>query len=492
MNNNRFEEIQKFLQYLKEIFIYNPNLEISSNLIYNLLMNYGMSNEEIQNSNIKMFFSKWIDNFKSTPNINVFHSESQKKFLQFHNFSKNVNDVDFIKIYIPFKQNQMFDKVEELFNFMAENNISHFSKVSDTLRSDSVVLRVEHPDDANKILEYVNTKMVSSIKAVNPFLIKVGNAGIAMDNMLSYNSTVAFILSEYFNIKKNNNSLQKINLEDLQKYVNNLYTETFVNGQDLNLFLNKEEVGTTLDRRYYGNKTRGIVNYYQIVKLFNISLNSKQPLNDYSQHFVECNDQEYIKKLCNQFEFQTNQIGSQKQLLDDYIKYATIKYGQSSVFTYLNSYVNGNLKSITRDNDFRNKFENSMNMEIINKITNYDLSSYIESIQKNEYRNNYQKKTQNKMKLLENISTCTYEKYGYNQLSSALRQAVNGNYQLFTNTNNNRNLLISSVSSDEIMNLCSLKLIENDVAVDYNEILNYYCQFIVDKTKTEQIRERQL
>lgn len=73
-------------------------------------------------------------------------------------------------------------------------------------------------------------------------------------------------------------------------------------------------------------------------------------------------------------------INYAKNILDEYIKYAIKKYGIGKVGTYLESYIDGNIRAITRDYNYRELFTEYIPIELIYEITNFDLDSYISNI----------------------------------------------------------------------------------------------------------------
>ena len=205
-------EIDEFLKYYAKIYKQNPGLPILRDTIYHGLMTYGLNEEEKQNKSIKYMFANWMEHYKNT-NLIVYESELQKRFLQFHS-SNGRNYEDYVKIYVTFAKEDMESCVMHIFDFINQNKFETYSKVSDVIRSDAIVLRMANINDAKKVINFINTNSYLSSKArkTNPFLIKNGVVGLASDRNLSYNSTIAFLITKYY---KSVSNYDNVNYENL-------------------------------------------------------------------------------------------------------------------------------------------------------------------------------------------------------------------------------------------------------------------------------------
>lgn len=90
----------------------------------------------------------------------------------------------------------------------------------------------------------------------------------------------------------------------------------------------------------------------------------------------------------------------------------------------------GNPVAITRDKDFRTKFAAFVPRDMLSKIVNNNVDDYIESIY------NSLQKVYNAMddyRVFEMACEATLNKYGVEQLMTALLMGINGNYGYFTN-----------------------------------------------------------
>lgn len=487
---SRFGEIDNFLKYYASVFYENPNLNINSDVFYSALMNYGLSEEEINNNDIRENFQDWENYFKDRQNIQVFESPYQARFLQFHNKNFSLSDVDCVKIYLPFKGKDISECVKILFDFLEKNNIHQISKVSDTLRSDSVVLRISTIEEAQKVMDFVNNndRLNNAINSTNPFVMRMNNMGLAMDDLVSYNKTVSYFLSEFFNKCKKDNKLDEVSLNDFMTYIINFYNDTFINGDKLNEFLDSSLFKIDSSTRYKNDYTGCLINYYQVIKLMITSLDTTKNLDNYINHARECNDKSNLDLLRNYFDNLISQkqksskteeldvnISIRKDILDAYILYASKKYGNDNVIKYLYSYIKNDSNAITKDKNFRDKFSKFLSKDIITEITGNDLPNYVINIQNNQ--------NINKMQILENVSCATFNKYGFNQLKTALTSSLSNNYSYFTDGNMNlRKNLIENVKPEEIINLCKLylKYLGYDINElnEIDEILEVFCNEI--------------
>lgn len=66
-----------------------------------------------------------------------------------------------------------------------------------------------------------------------------------------------------------------------------------------------------------------------------------------------------------------------RTLLNEYIKYAAVKYGVENISFYLKTYINGNNRAITRDCNYRNLFVTHLPAQIVSFIVGSDMDAYI-------------------------------------------------------------------------------------------------------------------
>ena len=344
-------EIDEFLKYYAKIYKQNPELPILRDTIYHGLMTYGLKEEEKQDKSIKYMFNKWIEHYKNT-NLIVYESELQKRFLQFHS-SNGRNSEDYVKIYVTFAKEDMESCVMQIFDFIGQNKFETYSKVSDVIRSDAIVLRMANINDAKKVINFINTNPYLSSKArkTNPFLIKNGVVGLASDRDLSYNSTIAFLITKYY---KSVSNYDNVNYENFKLFAQNYYNDVFINQTRLEEFMHETEFIS--NKKRFNSEGEILANYYEIFKLINISFNEHTNLNDFYNHIAMVQNESTFKRLSKYFNVSIQNINNQpvlnninkKDLLDQYIMYALKKY--NSVVETINcikSFINGNQEAIT-------------------------------------------------------------------------------------------------------------------------------------------------
>jgi len=143
-------------------------------------------------------------------------------------------------------------------------------------------------------------------------------------------------------------------------------------------------------------------------------------------------------------------------LLNEYIRYAELKYGGYSVTNYLERYTSGNRRAITRDNDYRNKFIIYLSSDMIKFITNNNIREYVNAHLSKKIKSEISLKG---YELFLNACIETYKKYGANQVYDAILSGLDGNYSYFTN---------GTVGYREMM-----------MQADFSKDINIYCQMIV-------------
>ena len=484
---DRFGAIENFLKYFVSLYQENPNIEITDDTFYDALANYGLTEEEIKekrvhdiNSNIKdNFFASWINNFKDNPDLDVYYTLNQSRFLQFRNYDDGTAEC--YKLYLSFPEDRMYACVNALFQYIAHNKIKTFSKVADTLRSDSVVLRIVKKDDAKKVIDFVNNNefISSACRPVNPFLMNAGNIGMAYDRWLSYNSVLSFMLANYFKQKRTAGTLEQVSLDNFREYVNQIYQVVFSDGVALENFIKEKFVANWINlMSNHMTKEEVLSNFKDILDLMILELDSTKEIGNYFQKvdaYMNYNHNKnnclLIGKLLNDREYDNKKNMSAsmaKDIVDDYIKYAIKKYGSvDGAFQYLDNYLNAeNINAITRDKSvkynegFRELFHKYVTPSLLNAIVNNDLKEYM-LILNNDSMDKDDNKSVDPHVIFENACRATLAKYGVNQLIKALNAGKNGNYSYFTNGGSNkyRDKLIKYVSQD-LFNQYSLEFFE--------------------------------
>lgn len=494
MKMNRYQNMEQFLHFFASIYIQNPDLEIDRDTIYSNLAIYGLTDEEIKDREIGDNFQSWINNFQNDPNLAVYYTDKQPGFLQFHN-KKSLGDKH-VKLYLSYPKDKINHCVNKIFKYIADQDMPTCSKVSHKLRSDSVVLRMANFNDAAKVINYINGdyELSTSAKETNPFSIKHGVVGIAYDDMLSYNMTLSYVMEEYFNYCRANNVLSYVSVEHFREYANQYFTDNFKSRDSICEFSEKDFVISRKHR--FNNIGEELLNYEQVLHLICLSLNENANINDYRDFYSKVADKQYSKEKIDYYNSvvnnnvmqQTEVSGNEIRLVNSYIDLAMKKYGPDKVHLYLEDYVRGNVKSITRNNDLRDLFEKYMTpsklVSITGNIEDY-VNNYIQTKKQNE-----QDRAIDNYNMFLYASIETYKKYGYKQLYRAVIEGTNGNYNYFTNGNNGyRNYLSQNVLPKDILNYCGTAIQMYNNSEPSNDVINEYCGvisgYVMDQSESQ-------
>lgn len=239
MNNKDY--IDKILQILYTAIKQN-NRTLSENEIYRYLTRFGVDDNQYGSSisdireNIVSYVESYIykigtpdkEKFSDLKRYRIKNQDGHKKVAFTHmnvSFKGNVEapSRDVIKLYIPLNVEGLEYNLKMLYNFMLENKINFQSKVSDDVRCDLFVVRVDNKDDANKIISFCDK--IPSIKGnlgyCNPFVLTVEGIGAAQDTYgLSYNGFLAAVIEAYLS-ESYRSDASKCDFSSFQQFVNN-------------------------------------------------------------------------------------------------------------------------------------------------------------------------------------------------------------------------------------------------------------------------------
>lgn len=482
-------EIEEFLKYYAKIYKQNPNLPIVRDTIYHGLATYGISEKEKQNKGIKYMFPNWINHFQNT-NLHVFESDMQKGFLQFHT-STGRNTEGHVKIYVTFSKEDMESCVIRIFDYINQNNFATYSKVSDVVRSDSVVLRMVNPDEANKVINFINNDPYLSRKArkTNPFLMKSGVVGIASDKKLSYNSTLAYLITKYF---KDTTNYDNVSYNDFKRFSQKYFNDVFINQTKLEDFIYDEEF--LINKKRFNYDGEALANFYEVFRLINMSLNEYTNMNDFYNHVLITQNKESSQRLSKYYDISIRNIENKpvtyninkKELLDQYIRYAIKKYnGVDNTLNYLKTYINGNPNAITRDNNFRATFDKNLSPKEVINIANGNIESYVQSFMPNRIVKN-----DNLHELFIASITATYNKYGFNHAKVALTALITKNDAChITNGNQNYRNRLLKYSHEEI--LTEFKNLTKDYIPNNNQDVYSYTLLTILRKKYNNVSNKE-
>lgn len=353
---DRMYEIEQFLNYFARIYLNNPDKRISSDSFYYELTLFGLTTEERmkkRDSNVNYtirgeFFDNWMRHFQRNPNLNVYWTPNQGRFLQFNN-SKN-NDSECYKLYLSFPEDKMYECVKMVFEYIAANKMETFSKVADCIRSDSVILRMAKKEDAIRLMNYINNtpEISRHCKPTNPFLPRNGKVGIAYDRWMSFNSTLSFMLEKYFIEKRATATLDNVSASDFRQYVLRILNDIQSNKEALMSFMNESHVVSELSRLNWMSKAEIFSNIKDILDLITVGLDPNMRIEEYYRRIDTYMNPNHKRENCNKFdrvinsperviqniEYSDDDIQLATQIVNAYVVYALKKY--STVQKYLN------------------------------------------------------------------------------------------------------------------------------------------------------------
>ncbi len=462
---DKASKIDKFLKELQELF---KETRLSPDRIYTILSYYSIPYDE-QNVSIENYFDKFINNFRNVPNANVFVDANWSYFCQFTNDpTGSMYDTNPIKIYIPLRKEHLEENVNKIIMFMAKNNIIHRSKLAKKVRVDDLVLRVRDKNDANKVINYINSAIPKEdLYECNPFCVNEGNVGLTMDRYMSYNEILSKYLCLYMSDIYYKNEIasyesfktfMQVHLRTLISKKAKNYILRFKSLEDYRLsdeeFLaNVNEIATLIVRNLE------LADKEYMYQLHN-ELNRDGYFDEEVAYYSPYNRDNYINYNASINEKSTPITNNNKDrnLLIEIIKVTSEKHGIEKTKELLNSYREEKyLRAITRTNNLREK--------VLSSLTFYDYITNLSTEELNEMIDKYsvQKETnysEDNEKLLISIVETMTKKYGLEQAFyyiNSYRESFNVNSITRDNdlrnkvaTSNTFHVYMASMSKEEL------------------------------------------
>ncbi len=423
-------EIEKVL---KDLYESNINLKqygtkLTEKMIYHYLTKLGLPEKE-RNERINNNFPDWIETFKNFPNIEVFNSRDWKYFCQFINGHV---EPECIKMYVSLDSSHINKGAKIIFSFLANNNISHLSKIGSDVRTDDIVIRLTNEDDARKLSDFIsNSKYIQDgMQKVNPFCFEHNGIGYAYDGHLSYNSCVSKIIADYINrmyeLGKDKN---EININSFYQFVD-AYSQIpekqnelpFVNGD----YEKITEASLVLELLKISLTSNNINDFF---KFYNYTVNNKMQ----NKYRANSEDKEEL--------FKEAILTTMKKYSRGFDK----NYPERSGYDFLNAFLDGNIDGITRDNNLRNRIRENLSLEDTLLIAK---KSEIPGKSNRDIVMNYVKTV-----MLNEIVKCSEEKfpgYGIAQLQEYL---ITGQLKYITESLGNARTIAKNLNPTEIYNL---------------------------------------
>lgn len=462
---DKASKIDKFLKELQEL---SKETRLSPDRIYTILSYYSIPYDE-QNVSIENYFDRFINNFRNVPNANVFVDANWSYFCQFTNDpTGSMYDTNPIKIYIPLRKEHLEENVNKIIMFMAKNNIIHRSKLAKKVRVDDLVLRVRDKNDANKVINYINSAIPKEdLYECNPFCVNEGNVGLTMDRYMSYNEILSKYLCLYMSDIYYKNEIasyesfktfMQVHLRTLISKKAKNYILRFKSLEDYRLsdeeFLaNVNEIATLIVRNLE------LADKEYMYQLHN-ELNRDGYFDEEVAYYSPYNRDNYINYNASINEKSTpiTNNNEDRNLLIEIIKVTSEKHGIEKTKELLNSYREEKyLRAITRTNNLREK--------VLSSLTFYDYITNLSTEELNEMIDKYsvQKETnysEDNEKLLISIVETMTKKYGLEQAFyyiNSYRESFNVNSITRDNdlrnkvaTSNTFHVYMASMSKEEL------------------------------------------
>lgn len=454
-------EIESILRDLyKSVTVGKVNL--TSNIVYSYLTKRNVSKEDLTKNmnflsfsnegvfynpaNKDDFFSRWIEDFKNKENIDVFCSNDWRYFCQFQNgnlVNKGFND--YVKVYIPLDYDHIYEGVKSIFTFLADTNIQHLSKVSSGIRFDDVVVRLTNLNDARKLQAFIdsNKYIQSGLIKSNAFAFSERGLSYAYDGKLSFNYYVSSMVADYVNQMGLDESvtIEDINLGSFYSYVDYV-------SKDIS------KIASLLAEKYKNSSLYDgyLMDAYFIVDLLKKSLVSNR-VNDYEQAYVDFSSnskKREVNHIINGNKTENKESLFQELILTTMKKYplgSNSDYPNLSGFDYLYSFLKGNKKAITRDNNLRERVNAQLSVEDVYNIV---YSSGVLGDTIDQKLTNYIK-----MVMLNDIIRCMESRRGVNTVSNIKEFMRTNNPIYITNKIGNARKLVFTFQGKDMSSFLS-------------------------------------
>ncbi len=209
---------------LKQFF---DDLDKSSvSKMYSYLIHY---TPDYEYKSLKPYHRELENNLSSKAIIHYWGGENNDYFMNFCS-DHSVYDKEHIKIYVPLNGENVTVIVTKIFNYIADNNIEHLSKLASETRTDDLVIRVTSIEDAKKIINFINSDAeicAGLYKNALPFDIKCGNVSVAYDKKKAFHEDVANYIEGY-----RQSTDEKLSLGGFKRYLGQLYDKKYCSISD--------------------------------------------------------------------------------------------------------------------------------------------------------------------------------------------------------------------------------------------------------------------
>ncbi len=454
----RYEREDAFIKKMALIAQYNPDLIMNAFDVYANLTRIDINDKEVKAN--EKFFNSWIEYFNNVPDIDVFVNQSFSYFCQFVNNPERTYNCN-IKMYIPLDKEHIERGAISIFSFMAQQGITHQSKIGKDIRNDDIVIRVERLEDAFKIQSYVDSnKYIQEGKIpLSPFSISNGAVAYAMDDSISYNIEVATNIWGYLNALKKDNRLNDASIEGFRNYVSDVISAVSITGDGLREYMKSRDIFGDFD-----DVTDKLVNHVEVMKLIYKASSAEASLHELMNHRVEVlstekreQDRKQIQQVLLKVSgTKVDKSGDKSEILGQATIETYKKYGENWIKTALGEYIKkGETRGFTREKDSRMKVSvyltpTDAEVMAINPETNLlDIDGYVDSVVKK-----YKEELAAKNQILASAVHEIHNMYGFDSaVKSVISYIENKGVQGFAETDQAKNLVISNLTPEDVREL---------------------------------------
>ncbi len=286
-------------------------------------------------------FNNWIQYYSDSPQTSCFVASNWTYFCQFISKDNQARmSREHIKVYIPLDAQHIEFGAKIIFDFLEKNHISHVSKIGREIRFDDVVVRLVNPEDAKKLIQFVNSVpyLQEGLIKANPFAFEQNGIAMAVDGRLSYNQTISILLKNYMDYKKYSRSLNNVSADDFYAFVRKLYMDQFITHRNDRL------------QQIFDWKEDQEKNYREVIALIIRVQDPKFTFKDYIEHYERCANIEMLSE---------QKITDTNRLLLEALQAMTLRWGTNGTRSVRTYYVTGDSSYITSKNNLRDRMEAS-------------------------------------------------------------------------------------------------------------------------------------
>ena len=387
MNN-----ITEFLVHIANIAKTTYDVELNATVVYGELLKFGLDKEECF-QNIEKSLNTILEGNKFKKNLRIFVADNWKYYAQFINKNKRVSSRG-IKIYLPLKQENFVNNVNEIIDYIDKNDLCVEGKIASHLRADSIVLTFEDLETINKMASFIgnNKKLKDSLAESNPFLMTDNLVGYSIESKIIYNLEVSWYIADFVNEHYMKRTLDLVNADNFYNYLVKKYRETFVTGENLISFKHTRNLKIS--------SVSSFIAYMEAAEQIVISCNPNKNLNDFVAYFYKVNNTEYklnaynymVKLIKKQFNSTNNlepYMNQEKKefIVNEAIIEGTKKYGINFTVQAINDYIlNNSPRRFTRTSGIREALiQNISAAELAEMIKegnkgHFNIKEYVENI----------------------------------------------------------------------------------------------------------------